>query len=143
MSGAIRVSGGITPTYSTPSFSAGQIGQIINCTGTVISSFNSSSANLYGSTGGISITPGCWLFTWSCSVYSGASTTLTFVLTNGTTSAIIFGQQGVVQSYGYFIQSGSYPYITTANATITMIVNSGSSNTIYVANNYFMAVRIA
>jgi hypothetical protein len=65
------------------------------------------------------------------------------VLTNGTTSAIIFGQQGVVQSYGYFIQSGSYPYITTANATITMIVNSGSSNTIYVANNYFMAVRIA
>ena len=30
MSGAIRVSGGITPTYSSPSFSAGQIGYTYN-----------------------------------------------------------------------------------------------------------------
>ena len=129
VSGAIRVSGGITPTYSTPSFSAGQVGQVLQ--GTIPSTWAGSTPSA-----GIAITQGVWLITFSIYCTNGANNYFVAVPTNVqyTTSS--------VASYSSYPCLGTYIYTATSPTTI-YLYSFTNGVTCTVGNSYHTAVRIA
>ena len=136
VSGAIRVSGGITTTYSTlPTFTSGQVGEIKQNT----FSYTVTSGGIFSSS--LSLTPGVW-YMLGQSYITGNS--------NSYTQASIATNNG----FGDTAQAwNNYPTTGDCFGQVSSIVTVASTTTYYYAINptngtivragFFKAVRIA
>jgi hypothetical protein len=115
--------------YTTPSFSAGQVGQVLQ--GTIPSSWGGSAYNA-----GIAITPGVWLVTFYIYCTNGANNYFVAIPTNVqyTTSS--------VASYLSYPCSGTYIYTATSNTSL-YLYSYTNAVACTPANSYHTAVRIA
>jgi hypothetical protein len=133
VAGTLGIAGGITPTYSTPSFGPGQVGYIILNT---ISASSTSTTRFTLST--ILITPGIWILSASIAISAG---------TGGQTAITV----GSDFSYPYiaiaYNSAYSYPSITgvttvSTNTTINLLYGPNvATSTTYTGP--FSAIRIA
>ena len=153
VTGAIRVSGGITPTYTSPSFSAGQIGYMYQVnsgfatTGTAASS-NPAWSNAWAVLSTITVSsPGIYYASAYCE-FSGQNT-------NGYRVDLGVGTSSTTPDF-YFVNNTYYPTVafsgvhtaTSANTNIYLFLRgfgSATSNNIAVSssNQLFRVVRVA
>ena len=134
VSGAIRVSGGITPTYTTPSFSAGQIGCVLTGTSYGLSSITS---GVTTSTHYLTLSPGVWILYYCVSGISSPNSNA--YLTISTTR----------DAYSTYVSAGSngggiytQPYVISTTTTYYGTMGQSGSNN-YPGSLSFTAVRIA
>ena len=133
--GAIRVSGGITPIYSTPSFSAGQVGYVYNGTFNTTTTYGTS----WQTISTISIaTPGIYLLSGTasaltaqtgpyigCGLYSGDSSDFT------------------IQSYGGRTAISGVVTVSSPNTNVYLSYSFTTSSKLDGNHLIFTATRIA
>jgi hypothetical protein len=140
VSGAIRVSGGITPTYSSPSFSAGQIGEIItDSVGSTTISVNSFYSRA------VTIPAGVWIMTAQWGMINNGTSSNFIMISTSSTGALAINDP----NQGYCNWSSTINTTMQVNLTRSLtssttyywgVFFTGSSSSV---NGWFKAIRIA
>jgi hypothetical protein len=136
VSGAIRVSGGITTTYSTlPTFTSGQVGQVITGTSYGLASIASGSTT---STHYLTLSPGVWiLFYIMCGINSPSN----LAVINLSTTKDLFTASNYSRASSDSAQIINVYVVSTTTTYYANLSQYGSTN--LPVGYTFTAVRIA
>jgi hypothetical protein len=149
VTGAIRVSGGITPTYSTPSFSAGQVGFIYQGTFNNSTSYAAGSYNVLSTITFLSTDIGVWLI--NANAFPNSAQGAGFGYIQVTSNSGTFTIPNSTCSVSSTMNSASQQYLYNPISFVTKVQGASVLNFAHYPVNattinqasYFIATRIA
>jgi hypothetical protein len=126
--GSLGIAGGITPMYSTPSFSAGQVGQVYSLTAySGATSFSTGGNTILQQT---NLPVGVWLFTWNLTTNTAGGywqTSLFVNTTSNTIGGLWFGVPVAGAAANNLVsQLGSWVYTNTSSTTTLGLFAQGN-----------------